>query len=108
MLFESNFRNPLLYPVMILLNAVRVPDLEQVDVEARRKAEQAVHEVIEGLKRGETHIMWPAGHVYRQEGRENLGGARALTDILRAVPNLNVVLVRTRGVWGSSFTFAWT
>ena len=30
-----------------------------------------------------------------------LGGARALTDILQAVPEAKVVLVRTRGVWGS-------
>ena len=40
------------------------------------------------------------------DGAERLGGARATADILRAVPGVNVVLVRTRGVWGSRFSYA--
>jgi long-chain-fatty-acid--[acyl-carrier-protein] ligase len=39
---------------------------------------------------------------------EHLGAASALTDIVRAVPDAEIVLVRTRGVWGSSFTYAHT
>ena len=64
-------------------------------------------EVIEGLRRGETFVLWPAGRV-QHDGLERLGAARALSDILRAVPDASVVLVRTRGVWGSSFTYART
>ena len=61
--------------------------------------------VIAGLKRGENFIMWPSGRVERT-GVEILGGARALTDILQAVPEATVVLVRTTGVWGSMFSWA--
>src|SRR5262249_31608874 len=40
--------------------------------------------------------------------QERLRSARALTGILRAAPDVNVVLVRTRGLWGSSFSYAAT
>lgn len=107
MVYEGNFKNPVLWPLAKLLNAVPVPDLEQASSQARARAEEAVAGVIEGLKRGESHILWPAGRVER-DGTEKLGGARALADILKAVPEANVVLVRTRGVFGSSFSFART
>jgi long-chain-fatty-acid--[acyl-carrier-protein] ligase len=107
MMYEGNFQNPALYPLMKVLDAVRVPDLEQASVQARARAEEAVATVVEGLKKGETHVMWPSGRLQR-DGVERLGGARAVSDILQAVPEANVVLVRTRGVWGSMFSFAQT
>jgi long-chain-fatty-acid--[acyl-carrier-protein] ligase len=106
-LYEEYFRHPLLYPVAKLLQAIRVPDLERPSVQARERTEQAVAEVIAGLGRGENFILWPAGRIQR-DGVERLGAARAAADILRAVPNVQVVLVRTRGLWGSRFSFAFT
>jgi acyl-CoA synthetase (AMP-forming)/AMP-acid ligase II/1-acyl-sn-glycerol-3-phosphate acyltransferase/acyl carrier protein len=106
MVFEGNFRF-VLYPLMKLLNAVRVPTLEQASARARDRAKEAVAGVIEGLRRGENMILWPSGRVHRA-GVELLGGARAAADVLQAVPEANVILVRTRGVWGSSFTYAQT
>ncbi|MDB5307978.1 MAG: hypothetical protein JWO38_2180 [Gemmataceae bacterium] len=105
--YEENFRNPVLRPLAKLLAAVPVPALERPSREARARAERAVAEVIEGLRRGENFVLWPSGWVQR-DGVERLGGASALTDILRAVPDAEVVLVRTRGVWGSMFTYART
>ncbi len=106
-LYEENFRSLLLRPLVKLLDAVPIPDLEQPSHEARRRAEQAVAEVIAGLRRSENFVLWPAGRVQR-DGVERLGAARALADALRAAPEAAVVLVRTRGVWGSMFTFART
>ncbi len=104
MLYEGNFRG-LLYPVMGLLNAVRVPDLGTVSMQAGNRARQAVSSVIEGLRKGENHILWPAGHL-QTDGVERLGGARTLADVLQEVPEATVVLVRTRGVFGSMFSYA--
>jgi long-chain-fatty-acid--[acyl-carrier-protein] ligase len=106
MLYEGNFRG-LLYPMMKLLNAVRVPDLEQASMNARDRARQAVSGVIDGLRRGENHILWPSGHLQR-DGTEQLGGARTLADVLQEVPEAQVVLVRTRGLFGSTFSYAFT
>ena len=105
MAFESNLRNPVLAPVVKLFDVVRVPDTNVTSAGAQTQARAAVQEVIDGLHRGETHILWPAGHI-QKDGLERLGSARALSDILAAVPEANVVALRTRGVRGSMFTWA--
>ncbi|MHB1556742.1 MAG: AMP-binding protein [Isosphaeraceae bacterium] len=105
LLYEDNFRSPALRPLIRLLRAVPIPELDRPSREALERAEHAVDEVIEGLRRGESFVLWPSGRVQR-DGVERLGAARALTDILQAVPDVPVILVRTRGVWGSSFTYA--
>ncbi|HEV2947546.1 MAG TPA: AMP-binding protein [Gemmataceae bacterium] len=107
LLWEGMFLNPVLYPTLGLMRAVRIPDLSQGGAEARMRTEQAIAEVIAGLRRGENFLIWPAGHAER-DGQEHLGGARAAADILRAVPGATVILARTRGVWGSSFSYAFT
>jgi long-chain-fatty-acid--[acyl-carrier-protein] ligase len=107
LLWEGMFLNPVLYPCLGLVRAVRIPDLDQASAEARIRTEQAIEEVIAGLRKGENYLVWPAGQAER-DGRERLGGARATADILRAVPQATVLLVRTRGVWGSSFSYAYT
>ncbi|WP_422926282.1 AMP-binding protein [Singulisphaera sp. PoT] len=107
LLYEENFRNPLLRPLVGLVRGLPIPELERPSQEALRRTECAVNEVIEGLRRGENFVLWPSGRVQR-DGVERLGAARALTDILKSVPEANLVLVRTRGVWGSSFSYAKT
>lgn len=106
MMLETMFKNPLLWLFPKLLNAVQTPDLDaHASAEARAQAQAAVNTLIDGLKKGEHFVMWPAGRIQRA-GVEVLGGARALTDILKAVPEATVVLVRTNGLWGSMFSVA--
>ena len=88
-----------------LVNALEVPDLDVASVRARNEADQAVAAIVAGLGRGERFILWPAGRVWR-DGIERIGPARAAAEILRSSPKSGVVLVRTRGVWGSSWTWA--
>jgi long-chain-fatty-acid--[acyl-carrier-protein] ligase len=105
LLYEGNFHNPVFYPLMKLLRAVPLPDMERPSAKARARTERALTEVIEGLRKGENHMLWPSGTLWR-DGVERLGGAQATSQILQAVPDANVLLVRTRGLWGSSFSFA--
>jgi long-chain-fatty-acid--[acyl-carrier-protein] ligase len=100
LLFEGNFQNPVLYPLMKLVRAVPLPDMERPSAKARARTDRAIKEVIEGLRKGENHLMWPSGYLWR-DGQERLGGAQAVSEIIRAVPGANIVLVRTRGLWGS-------
>ncbi len=106
-LYEGNFPGPIRALLIKLLRAVSIPDLQRPSHEAHLRTKQAVADVINGLRRGENFILWPSGRIQR-DGVERLGAARALTEILREVPEANVVLVRTRGVWGSMFSFART
>ncbi|OWK38369.1 AMP-binding protein [Fimbriiglobus ruber] len=105
LLLESNFQNPVLGPIGFLLRAIKVPDLSAASAVARERAEGAVAAAIDALKAGENVILWPSGRLSR-DGIERLGGARAVSDILAAAPNVTVVLVRTRGLWGSCFSWA--
>ena len=82
-----------------------MPDLTVASASARAQAEGAIAAVSDGLRRSERFILWPAGRVWRA-GLERIGSARAAADILRAAPNAHVLLVRSRGVWGSSWTWA--
>lgn len=107
LLLESNFRSPVLAPFAWLLQAIKVPDISEASAEARQRAQGAVDAVIAALKNGENAILWPSGHLMR-EGVEHIGGTRAVADILAAVPNVTVVLVRTRGLWGSMYSWAQT
>ncbi len=105
MLLETNFQNPVFAPFAWLLRAIRVPDTARASAEARDRAADAVRHAVAALKAGENVIMWPSGRLMR-DGVERLGGARAAADILAAVPEATAVLVRTRGLWGSGFSWA--
>jgi long-chain-fatty-acid--[acyl-carrier-protein] ligase len=107
LVFAGTFQNPILRPFMRVLGALEVPDLGRCRQQAREQAENAVKQVIDALNRGENCIFWPSGRLQR-DGTERLGGAQALTDVLKAVPDCTIIRVRTRGVWGSMFSFAQT
>ncbi|QJW96026.1 AMP-binding protein [Frigoriglobus tundricola] len=102
---ESNFRNPLFKPFAWLLRGIKMPDIVRASAEDRRRAEGAVGAVIAALRAGENVILWPSGRLSR-DGAEHLGGARSAADVLAAVPGVTVVLARTRGLWGSMFSWA--
>jgi acyl-CoA synthetase (AMP-forming)/AMP-acid ligase II/1-acyl-sn-glycerol-3-phosphate acyltransferase/acyl carrier protein len=102
---EVNFQNPILGPFAWLLRTIAVPDMEKSSAEAHQRAQAAVTAVIDALKQSDSVVLWPSGRLSR-DGRERLGGTRAVADILAAYPQVTVVLVRTRGLWGSRFGWA--
>jgi long-chain-fatty-acid--[acyl-carrier-protein] ligase len=104
-LLETNFQNPIMAPFAFLLRAIRLPEITKASAENRQRAEAAFADVVAALKRGENVVLWPSGKLTR-DGSERLGGARTTADVLAAMPNVTVVLARTRGLWGSMFGFA--
>jgi long-chain-fatty-acid--[acyl-carrier-protein] ligase len=105
LLLETNFKNPLFAPLAWMLHAIKMPDIVKASAEDKRRAEAAVGEVIAALRAGENVILWPSGRLTR-DGSERLGGARTAADVLAAVPNCTVVLARTRGLYGSMYSWA--
>ncbi len=92
--------------VRLAVHPVTIPDLSQsASGEARREVEEGLARVIGSLRQGDSVLLYPAGRIYRGS-REVLGGNSGTARILHAIPNLRVVLVRTTGLWGSSFGFA--
>ncbi|MBA2224829.1 MAG: AMP-binding protein [Thermogemmata sp.] len=104
-LLDSIFRHPLLAPFRWIFRGISIPDFQRPTPADRERIEAAKAEIIASLQRGESVILWPSGRLSR-DGREWIGGARLAAEVLAAVPQVTVVLVRTRGLWGSMFSWA--
>lgn len=107
MLLASIFDNPLLFWIPKALDGLKVPDLDQQSTAAREQTQQTIDGVVEGLMHGDNFVLWPSGSVQRKD-REILGSTRSVSEIVSRVPDVTLVLVRTRGVRGSMFSFART
>ena len=82
-----------------------VPSIATYGPSAKAEIEKVLDETIEGLKKGENLALWPAGRVYHSY-KESLGANSSVERILQKYPDVRIVLVRTRGLWGSSFGWA--
>ena len=105
LVFAGTYRMPLLRPLMSLARAFEVPDLSAASRAAQSRTMEMIDSVVARLDRGECFFIYPSGRLQRGN-REALGAARAAHDIVSRAPQCNVVLVRTRGVWGSKFSCA--
>jgi len=102
---EGMYRNPVLHPFMRFVQALEVPDLAEQSRGARDQTLAMIDNIVGGLNRGESFLIYPSGRTQRN-GREVVGASRAVAEILERCPQVNIVLVRTRGVWGSFFSHA--
>jgi acyl-CoA synthetase (AMP-forming)/AMP-acid ligase II/acyl carrier protein len=82
-----------------------LPSVGKYGKASEEVVQRVIRESIEGLKSGENLLLYPAGHLARSRF-EDLGGASAAETILKEAPAARVVLVHTRGLWGSSFGWA--
>ena len=105
LVFAGTYRMRLLRPLMSLARAFEVPDLSAASRDAQTRTVEMIDSVIARLAEGDCFLIYPSGRLQRGN-REVIGAARAAHDIVSRSPQLNVVLVRTRGVWGSKFSCA--
>jgi long-chain-fatty-acid--[acyl-carrier-protein] ligase len=107
LVFSGVYRLLPLRPLMWLADAFEVPDLSAQSRDAQAKTLEMIDAVVERIHRGDSFLIYPSGRLQRGN-TEVVGSARAVHEILARCPDINVVLVRTRGVWGSSFSCATT
>ena len=89
--------------VAVLYGSRILPNLERRGVEARGRMRDALDAIVAGLKAGENILLYPAGRLKRQY-LEDIGSASGVETLVKAVPDVRIVLVRHNGVWGSSFS----
>ena len=87
------------------MGARPLPDVAKYGEACREEVARVIQACIDGLKVGENLLMYPGGHLAHAR-YEDLGGASAVETILEQLPDVRIVLVRTRGLWGSSFSWA--
>ncbi len=82
-----------------------LPNMEHRGAGARDGMKKAVEELIDGLRAGESILLYPAGRIKRQR-LEDLGSASGVEAIVKALPGVRIVLIRHDGLWGSRFGWA--
>lgn len=102
---ESQLRGLLPSLAARIVRAVTIPDLEKEGRRGRDRVKEGIARVVDALRRGDNVLLYPAGRVYRS-AEDSVGGNSAAHQIVSAIPGLRVVLVRTTGLWGSSFSRA--
>lgn len=102
---EDFYHMPVLRHLLKAMRALPVPNMEMGRSTFKvRRIGHAVTAIVEGIRRGESFLMYPAGALQRS-GLTHIGGASALHAIVEQEPDVPLVLVRTRGLWGSSFSW---
>jgi len=102
LVFSDTYRSPIFHPMMRIIDAYEVPNLKSHSRDAHQKTTDLIDRVAEGLRDGQNFLIYPSGRLQRQ-GHEVVGGSRIAYELLERVEDVNVVLVRTRGLWGSRY-----
>lgn len=69
------------------------------------KIRRLIHRTVRGLKTGENILFFPAGY-QKFTPRDEINGKSAMEKILKIYPDVNIVLVKIHGMWGSRFSKA--
>ncbi|HSX14015.1 MAG TPA: AMP-binding protein [Chlamydiales bacterium] len=95
-------------PLMNITKGISVPSLStSVNALRVKLAKEAVQSVTDGLKKNDNFIVYPSGRL-KETAKEVIGGSSGAHEILQQCPDAKVVLIRTTGLWGSSFSRAIT
>ncbi len=102
---ENQINRPLIKRLARRLGVVTIPDPDLEATTAAPQIRQGLEHCAQLLRHGENLLLYPSGHILR--GRyEYIGPAAAADVLLQEVSEVRVVLVRTRGLWGSGFSYA--
>lgn len=81
---------------------ITIPAMSRYGASAVGRIREMVAQVAKALKAGDNIILYPSGYLLSSR-LESLGGNSGVEGLLREAPDVRIVLVRTRGLWGSSF-----
>ena len=85
---------------------LKVPNVhEHRSIKNPQKVRKLIRRTVEGLQEGENVLFFPAGY-QKFTAKEEINGKSAVYRILSQNPDVNIVLVRIVGMWGSRFSKA--
>ena len=105
LVFSGVFRLPPVRPLMTLVDAFEVPDLTAQSRDAAARTKELIDAVVARVDAGDSFLIYPSGRLRRGD-REVVGSARLVHELVARCPQAQVVLVRTRGVFGSMYSCA--
>ncbi len=106
---EDVYYLPFTHFVMKAMQALPCPNMEQIvnrwKIKRMRKVQDEIARSLKEEK--QTFLIYPSGKL-KHSAKEILGGASFVPTILSEAPDTTVVLIRTEGLWGSTFSRALT
>ena len=84
-----------------MVRALPVPNFDlSMNSYKRKRNDKVFSEAADCLEKGENFLLYPGGRL-KHTSVEIIGGASGVQRLLQEAPNVNVVLVRSTGLWGS-------
>lgn len=99
---EAQANMPVVKHVMKLIRPITIPDINTDGRSGLKKVFAALKKITTSLNNNDDIIFYPAGRIYRSSN-ESLAGNSGVEYILNNTTDARIVLVRTTGLWGSSF-----
>lgn len=90
--------------ILDLARVVPIPMMETANKWKGLQIEKAKKKIAKNLEQGDNFLIYPSGRI-KQGAEEKIGGASIVHDLLQMRPDNEIVLVRTTGLWGSSFSY---
>lgn len=107
MVVEYMYYDPMMHWAFKWMDALPMPDfVASSNSLKKKKANKMVEAVIDGLNHQDNFLIYPGAKV-KHTAHESVSGS-ALHQIIHAATETNIVLVRIKGLWGSSFSKALT
>jgi long-chain-fatty-acid--[acyl-carrier-protein] ligase len=104
---EYQISRPIVGALARLYGARPLPNMERQGLSVMEATRRALAEAIAGVRAGDSLLFYPSGRL-RQQYLEEIRAASGADVLVKAVPEARVVLVRQTGLWGSSFSLAFS
>ena len=94
-----------LHWLMKFIRAIPMPNMWTGTGSYKRlRVEKSFATIVHSLKQGGNVLIYPSGRLMHS-GSENLRGVSGVYDIISKIPDVKIVLIRTTGLIGSSFSW---
>ena len=105
---EYVYEMPVVHQLMKWIRGVPVPNFKTTgNALKKQRGERTFRRIHQGLQRGDNFVINPAGRL-KLTNYEAMGGASWAHRLISEIPDVNVVLVKHVGLWGSSYSRAIT
>ena len=102
---KDQVNRPVIKHFARLFGVLALPDPTKYGNVALKEVERVISKCGDVLRKGKNIVLYPSGHIMT-ERFEHIGGNSAVATILNNNPETRVVLIRTRGLWGSMWSRA--
>lgn len=105
---EEMYEMPVANIILRSVDALPLPRAANANIaELKKRNMEVIRRLTDALNHHDDFLMYPAGKL-KHTNKEVIGNVSGVYHILQGAPDANIVLVRTKGLWGSSFSRAQT